>query len=78
MGLTPTTEGLVMSVLLGSVCGGRVADFVGRRTYLLYSFLFLFGAFLSAAAPNIEVLLIARFILGFAVGGASDGTDIYF
>lgn len=77
MGLTPTTEGLVMSVLLvgaalGSVCGGRVADFVGRRTYLLYlSFLFLFGAFLSAAAPNIEVLLIARFILGFAVGGAS-------
>lgn len=77
MGLTPTTEGLVMSVLLvgaalGGVCGGRIADFVGRRTYLLYlSFLFLFGAFLSAAAPNIEVLLVARFILGFAVGGAS-------
>ena len=77
MGLTPTTEGLVMSVLLvgaalGSVCGGRVADFFVRRTYLLYlSFLFLFGAFLSAAAPNIEILLVARFILGFAVGGAS-------
>lgn len=45
---------------------------MGRRTYLLYlSFIFLAGAFLSAAAPNIEILLIARFLLGFAVGGAS-------
>lgn len=77
MGLTPTTEGLVMSVLLvgaalGSICGGRFSDHLGRRTYLLYlSFIFLAGAFLSAAAPNIEILLIARFLLGFAVGGAS-------
>lgn len=77
MGLTPTTEGLVMSVLLvgaalGSICGGRFSDYLGRRTYLLYlSFIFLAGAFLSAAAPNIEILLVARFLLGFAVGGAS-------
>lgn len=77
MALTPTTEGLVMSVLLvgaalGSVCGGKLADYIGRRKYLLYlSFLFLFGAFMSALAPNIANLLIARFLLGFAVGGAS-------
>ncbi|MCW2255561.1 sugar porter (SP) family MFS transporter [Providencia alcalifaciens] len=77
MGLTPTTEGLVMSVLLvgaalGSIGGGRFSDYLGRRTYLLYlSFIFLAGALLSAVAPNIEILLVARFLLGFAVGGAS-------
>lgn len=77
MALTPDTEGLVMGILLigaalGSVCGGKFADFLGRRTYLIYlSFVFLFGALLSAAAPNVTSLLIARFLLGFAVGGAS-------
>lgn len=77
MALTPTTEGLVMSVLLvgaaiGSVCGGRLADYFGRRKYLLYlSFVFFFGALISALSPNITVLLIARFLLGYAVGGAS-------
>ncbi|CPR18547.1 Arabinose-proton symporter [Brenneria goodwinii] len=75
MALTPTTEGLVMSVLLigaaiGSVCGGRLADYFGRRKYLLYlSFVFFFGAMLSALSPNITCLLVARFLLGYAVGG---------
>ncbi len=77
MALTPTSEGLVMGVLLigaaiGSVCGGKLADFFGRRKYLLYlSFVFFFGALCSALAPNIASLLIARFLLGYAVGGAS-------
>lgn len=77
MALTPDTEGLVMSVLLigaalGSIGGGKMADFFGRRKYLIYlSFVFFIGAILSAAAPNVTSLLIARFILGFAVGGAS-------
>lgn len=59
MALTPTTEGLVMSVLLvgaalGSVFGGKFADYFGRRKYLLFlSFVFLIGALLSAAAPDI-------------------------
>ena len=77
MALTPTTEGLVMSVLLigaalGSVFGGKFADFFGRRKYLLFlSFIFFIGALMSALAPDITVLLISRFILGYAVGGAS-------
>ena len=77
MGLTPTTEGLVMSVLLvgaaiGSVFGGTLADYFGRRKYLLcLSFIFLVGALMSALAPDITVLLISRFLLGYAVGGAS-------
>lgn len=69
MALTPTTEGLVMSVLLigaalGSVFGGKFADFFGRRKYLLFlSFIFFIGALMSALAPDITVLLISRFIL---------------
>ncbi|WP_338563762.1 sugar porter family MFS transporter [Erwinia sp. E_sp_B04_7] len=77
MALTSFTEGLVMSVLLmgaaiGGICGGIFADYFGRRKYLLYlSVLFLAGALMSAASPNLTLLLIARFILGYAVGGAS-------
>ncbi|MFM1137885.1 sugar porter family MFS transporter [Yersinia enterocolitica] len=77
MALTPTTVGLVMSVLLvgaaiGSILGGKLADFFGRRKYLLYlSFVFFIGALLCALSPNITCLLIARFLLGYAVGGAS-------
>jgi MFS family permease len=49
MALTPTTEGLVMSVLLigaalGSVFGGKFADYFGRRKYLLFSPLFFSSA----------------------------------
>lgn len=48
------------------------ADFIGRRQYLLYlSFVYLFGTVLSILSPNLSVLLIARFILGYAVSGAS-------
>jgi sugar porter (SP) family MFS transporter len=77
MALTPTSEGLVMSVLLigaaiGSVCGGTLADSFGRRKYLLWlSVIFFLGAICSAMALNVTTLLIARFILGYAVGGAS-------
>lgn len=77
MSLTPTTEGFIMSFLLigaalGSILGGRLADSFGRKKYLLsISFIFLIGAFMSACSPNIEILLFARFILGYAVGGAS-------
>ena len=77
MALTPETEGLVMGILLigaaiGSVCGGKLADFFGRRTYLIWlSVIFFGGAVLSAVAPNVTSLLLARFLLGYAVGGAS-------
>ncbi len=77
MALTPTTEGLVMSVLL---VGARWAACLAANlpitsagvNYLLFlSFVFLIGALLSAAAPDITTLLIARALLGYAVGGAS-------
>lgn len=84
MALTPTTEGLVMSVLLvgaalGSVFGGKFADYFGRRKYLLFlSFIFLIGALLSAAAPDITTLLIARALLVRRRRRLGYRSDLYF
>jgi sugar porter (SP) family MFS transporter len=63
---------LLVGAAIGSVFGGTLADYFGRRKYLLcLSFIFLVGALMSALAPDITVLLISRFLLGYAVGGAS-------
>lgn len=77
LGLTPLTEGLVTSSLLigamlGALVGGRVSDLQGRRRNILYlAVVFFIGALACALAPNFNVMITARFILGLAVGGAS-------
>lgn len=83
LGLTPLTEGLVASSLLlgaalGAVIGGRSADRKGRRdTIVRLAILFLIGALACAIAPNTPLMVIARFVLGLAVGGASVTVPTY-
>lgn len=77
LNLTPLTEGLVASSLLlgaafGAVLGGRLSDRYGRRKNILYLALLFFIATLGCTfAPNTTVMVIFRFFLGLAVGGAS-------
>lgn len=77
LGLSPFTEGVVTSSLLlgaaiGAVLGGRHADVFGRRlTILALAMTFFAGTLSCVFAPNFEVMTLARFILGIAVGGAS-------
>ena len=78
LGLTTTQEALVVSALLfpgaavGALLGGKLADVLGRKGSLLVcAGLFLFGALGCAVAPNFEVMLIARIILGLGVGAAA-------
>jgi major inositol transporter-like SP family MFS transporter len=77
LNLTPVTEGLVTSSLLigaaiGAFFGGRLADKYGRRkTILNLAVLFFLAAIGTALAPNVTVMVIFRFFLGLAVGGAS-------
>jgi major inositol transporter-like SP family MFS transporter len=83
LGLTPTTEGLVASILLlgaavGAAVGGRLSDAGGRRrNILMLAFIFFIGAMGCALAPNISVMVVFRFILGLAVGGASVTVPVY-
>ncbi|WP_405539401.1 sugar porter family MFS transporter [Streptomyces sp. NBC_00075] len=83
LGLTPFTEGLVTSSLLlgaafGSLIGGRLSDTRGRRrNILLLAVLFFFGALGCTLAPNTELMVVARFVLGLAVGGASVTVPVY-
>ncbi|MDQ0620178.1 sugar porter family MFS transporter [Arthrobacter globiformis] len=83
LGLTPITEGIVTSSLLfgaaaGAVAGGRLSDTWGRRkTIILLAVLFLVGALSCVFAPNFEVMVIGRVILGLAVGGASSVVPVY-
>lgn len=77
LNLTPFTEGLVTSSLLlgvafGAVLGGRLSDRNGRRkTILMLAVLFFIAALGCTFSPNATVMVIFRFLLGLAVGGAS-------
>lgn len=83
LGLTPLQEGLVTSFLLfgaaiGSVGGGWLSDRQGRRKNILWvAVIFIFGALGTAVAWEMSSMIIARFILGLAVGCASVTVPIY-
>jgi major inositol transporter-like SP family MFS transporter len=83
LGLTPVTEGMVTSSLLlgaalGAVTGGRLSDARGRRrTILTLAVLFFAGALGCTLAPTTAVMIVARFVLGLAVGGASVTVPVY-
>ncbi|CAL9674945.1 sugar porter family MFS transporter [Streptomyces sp. enrichment culture] len=82
-GLSSFMEGVVVSSSLlggaiGAMSGGPLGDRFGRRPVLLMSgLLFAFGALLSAAAPGLTVLLVARVVLGAGVGAASVLVPVY-
>src|SRR3712207_1805151 len=84
LGLTDTTEGLVVSSLLfpgaafGALLGGKLADRLGRKGSLLVcAGLFLFGALICAIAPNVPIMMIGRILLGFGVGAAAVTCPLY-
>lgn len=61
----------VFGMLFGAFFGGRVADYLGQKKVLMLS-ISIFGVFMSltAIAPNIEVLYLARFFTGLGLGAA--------
>jgi sugar porter (SP) family MFS transporter len=76
-GITSFQEELVTSLLLvgaalGAIGAARVADRIGRRpTILITAAVFVVGVLLAAFSPTFVVLLVARVVIGLAVGSAS-------
>ena len=83
LNLNVYTEGIVVSSLLfgaalGSVAGGRLADKIGRRKNILcLAFIFFIAALGCTFAPNAHIMILFRFMLGVAVGGASVTVPAY-
>lgn len=61
----------VFGMLFGAFFGGRVADYLGQKKVLMLS-IAIFGVFmaLTAVAPNVEILYVARFLTGLGLGAA--------
>lgn len=72
--LSEFMQGLLVSTVLigaalGAVLNGRFADIFGRKKVIFVTALIFFiGSILCAVAPNIQTLMISRFIVGFAIG----------
>ena len=65
--LTTVTFG---GMALGSLIAGVAGDKYGRKfTYMYNLALYTLGALLAAFAPNYEVLLLARLVVGIGLGG---------
>lgn len=84
LNLSSVGEATVVSALLfpgaavGALLGGRLSDALGRkRTLLVCAGLFLIGALGCATAPDVEVMVLARIILGFGVGAAAVTCPLY-
>jgi SP family facilitated glucose transporter-like MFS transporter 3 len=62
----------------GALWGGKLADRRGRRGALIFdTWTFLIGGLLQTAAWNMWILIVARFIIGFASGFSSVLVPIY-
>lgn len=83
LGLNAVTEGLVTASLIigaavGSLASGYCSDRFGRRlTLRLLSVLFIAGALGTATAPSVGLMVVARFVLGIAVGGGSATVPVF-
>lgn len=69
---------LLVGAIIGVAAGGAIMDRIGRRrTLLAVAVLFLAGAIASGLAASMVVLLLARILLGLAIGAASVAVPAY-
>ena len=73
--LSQSAEAWLLGVALGSsgiggIVAGALADRIGKRTMLAGTIaLYSFGSLVSGLAPNVEIFILGRLIVGLGVGG---------
>jgi MFS transporter, SP family, galactose:H+ symporter len=81
--LGPGQQGLVVSAvtfgaLFGALIGGSSSDAIGRRwTNIAAGLSFVAGSVFSAIAPNVDVLIASRVLIGLAIGLTSVAAPMY-
>jgi sugar porter (SP) family MFS transporter len=69
---------LLFGCAIGSTVAGRLTDFYGRKKILLFvAALFAVTSLGTGAAPTFALFIMARFLGGLAVGGASILSPLY-
>lgn len=70
---------MMFGAAVGAVGSGWLSFKLGRKkkSLMIGAILFVAGSLFSAAAPNVEVLIISRVLLGLAVGVASYTAPLY-
>ena len=69
---------VLVGAMLGAIIGGSVADRIGRRATLLWGGgLFILGSILAPLSPNVFTLIMARLLLGLAIGFTSVTAPVY-
>jgi sugar porter (SP) family MFS transporter len=72
------STGTLIGAMMGALSSGKLADLIGRRDVIMATAaLFTLGAFVSAIAPSVHVLLLGRLIVGIAVGAMSVAAPLY-
>ncbi|MXP67724.1 sugar porter family MFS transporter [Pantoea sp. Aalb] len=69
---------MMFGAAIGAVSSGWISSHLGRKKSLMIgAILFVMGSIWSSITPNSEMLIIARLILGLAVGIASYTAPLY-
>jgi sugar porter (SP) family MFS transporter len=72
------STGTLIGAMVGALSSGKLADLIGRRDVIMATAaLFTLGAFVSAIAPSLHVLVLGRVIVGIAVGAISVTAPLY-
>lgn len=83
MGLTCRQEEVIVSsmlagVVIGSLTGGFLLDWFGRRTTLLFNALvLLIGTAILSVAPTYRILVVGRLVVGYGIAVSSTGECVY-